>query len=190
MTSKWIITAWGPGSRTIQDHPDSTRFDQLEISRCSCCRLTGLPFGPCLPDGPVIGWTNFTEMVRSSERKPSSQVVAGKRSRINIDDIDIDDIDDIDDINEDWCWLMILMILMILMLSICWVKDSESDVVILPLQPPVVSFKDSTRWIRVSSPMALWQWCNSTSEKKAEKKCSKIRQMMSVVRFSWRFLDD
>ena len=108
MTSRnrflWIshdfkVDNYSLGAR-IQDHPDSTRFDQLEISRCSCCRLTGLPFGPCLPDGPVIGWTNFTEMVRSSERKPSSQVVAGKRSRINIDDIDIDDINDIDDIDD------------------------------------------------------------------------------------------
>ncbi|CAJ1390807.1 unnamed protein product [Effrenium voratum] len=31
-----------------------------------CERAGGLPYGPCLPDGPVVGWTNFTEMVNST----------------------------------------------------------------------------------------------------------------------------
>lgn len=31
-----------------------------------CERPAGWAYGPCLPDGPVVGWTNFTEMVNSS----------------------------------------------------------------------------------------------------------------------------
>ncbi|CAE7943575.1 unnamed protein product, partial [Symbiodinium necroappetens] len=52
-----------------------------------CERASGLSFGPCMPNGPVIGWTNRTEMVNASLfANGTLSMVMGNREQGNYQD--------------------------------------------------------------------------------------------------------